>query len=231
MGIYLSPVWHTVIPQYREEFGYIDNIYKGGVSAAITSGHRWLLDNSVYSGAFDFTKWLVILDAYVDYRNACIGIVVPDVLHQNPDGTVVGDWRATITRFEELAPEVRKRGYRVVLVSQDGLPISEVPWSDLDVLFIGGSDKHKMSEAWGLIAEAKRRNKWVHVGRVNSDDRIMLFWMADSWDGTTLAIEPSPRNQRRMINAARCATARQTGEQRSVLDGLHCDVFDVNRVG
>ena len=60
-------------------------------------------------------------------------------------------------------------------------------------MFIGGTANWKTSqEAGDLIAEAKRRNKWVHVGRVNSYSRMRAVAAlgADSVDGTHIAFRP-----------------------------------------
>ena len=74
----------------------------------------------------------------------------------------------------------------------------------------GGTDKHKLTESYPFILEAKRRGKWVHVGRVNSAARLTeLFWMADSADGTTLSIEPSIRNIRRILGGVAAAQAKK----------------------
>jgi hypothetical protein len=122
---------------------------------------------------------------------------------------VVGDAAATLTRFWQYAPVIREHGYKIAFVTQDGLTMDAVPWDEFDVLFIGGTDTHKLHEAWPFIAEAKRRGVWVHVGRVNSAKRISMFSMADSCDGTTLAIEPSTRNQARMLNGTQSALAKK----------------------
>lgn len=224
MGIYLSPVWHTILPQYRAEFGYIVAPKETGTSGAqrgIEAGQPWMFDNGMYAGTFDGTLWAKRLAAAYAYRATCLGVVVPDVLTRHDDGTVTGDWQATVAQFHEYAPIVQEYGYPVAFVSQDGLPVDAAPWDAFDVLFIGGSDQHKLTESWPLIAEAKRRGKWVHVGRVNSAKRIALFWMADSWDGTMLAKEPSPARQQYMLNAARHATTRAQGQQGSLFDALY----------
>jgi hypothetical protein len=97
----------------------------------------------------------------------------------------------------------------VAFVTQDGLTLDAVPWGQFDVLFVGGTDQHKLHESYPFILEAKQRGVWVHVGRVNSAARIEAFWMADSCDGTTLAIEPSPRKQAILLNAATVAQAKK----------------------
>ena len=170
-----------------------------------------MMDNGAFQRkGFDEKHWLLWLEKMQPYRQNCIAIVAPDVLTKHEDGSVTGDWSATVEKFKLYAPTIREYGYPVAFVSQDGLLVENTPWGEFDVLFIGGSDRHKLSEAWELITEAKRRGIWIHVGRVNSIQRIDMFWMVDSCDGTTLAFEPSMKNQRRIINAARYATNKKT---------------------
>jgi len=47
-----------------------------------------------------------------------------------------------------------------------------------------------------MIAEAKDRGKFVHIGRVNSARRVKNFFIADSVDGTTLTIGRSNREEK-----------------------------------
>ena len=68
-----------------------------------------------------------------------------------------------------------------------------MPWGRMACLFVGGSTGWKLSQASrDLIGEAKRRRKWVHVGRVNSRKRIR--WCvenaADSFDGSGFGMFP-----------------------------------------
>jgi hypothetical protein len=95
-------------------------------------------------------------------------------------------------------------GYPIAFATQDGLEVDEAPWDELNVLFVGGSDFHKLGpSAWALIRRAQELGKWVHIGRVNSALRLGMFWTADSWDGTTLSIEPSLDNQARIVNTVK----------------------------
>ena len=85
---------------------------------------------------------------------------------------------------------VKDLGFPVAFVSQDGITTEIAPWDYIDVLFVGGTDDHKLgNEAGIMIAEALDRQKRVHIGRVNSPSRIKKFWMADSVDGTHLTKE------------------------------------------
>lgn len=87
----------------------------------------------------------------------------------------------------------RELGYPAAFVTQDGCTDALVPWGEIDALFVGGSDRWKLSEAsWALVAEANRRGLWTHVGRVNSFARLKACASAGarSADGTFLAFGP-----------------------------------------
>lgn len=114
----------------------------------------------------------------------CLFATAPDVL---------GDAAATIERSLPMLARIRALGYPAALVAQDGLEALDVPWDAFDCLFIGGTTAWKLSDhAIRLMAEAKRRGKWVHVGRVNSKRRYQWCHShgADSADGTFVAFGP-----------------------------------------
>lgn len=199
--LYLSPVWHSLLPQYRDRYGYIVGIDSGkGPIPAIENGHRWMLDNGAFSDKWSELKWLAALELWQPYTSTCIAAVCPDV---------VGDAAATLERFRQYAPVIRQYGYPVAFVTQDGLTMDMVPWAEFDVLFVGGTDRHKLHESMPFIVEAKRRGLWVHVGRINSAARMARFWMCDSCDGTMLAVEPSIQRQRYMLQAAEAAKGKK----------------------
>jgi hypothetical protein len=78
----------------------------------------------------------------------------------------------------------------IALVAQDGLEPLPVPWEHLQALFIGGSTQWKLGpHAASLVREAKERGKWVHVGRVNTLQRIRwcMALGVDSIDGSGFA--------------------------------------------
>lgn len=198
--LYLSPVWHTLLPQLRPHFGYIQAPHGAGVGDAIRAGYPWLLDNGAFSDNWQEAKWLAALELWQPYAATCIAAVCPDV---------VGDAAANLARFAQYALVIRGYGYPVAFVTQDGLTMDAVPWNDFDVLFVGGTDHHKLRESWPFIAAAKERGKWVHVGRVNSEARMELFQAADSCDGTMLAQEPTVQRQRRMLRQAQVIQGRK----------------------
>jgi hypothetical protein len=61
------------------------------------------------------------------------------------------------------------------------------------VLFLGGTTEWKLGDTARRITEhAKRRDVWVHMGRVNSQRRfdVARRWGCDSVDGTYLTFGP-----------------------------------------
>jgi hypothetical protein len=142
----------------------------------------WAADNGAFSG-FDekaFLKMLLRLKG----MNGCRFVACPDV---------VGNWQATSDLFSHWHGTIAGAGFPVAYVAQDGLLPQFVPWSQCDALFIGGTTDFKLSDDAGdLAAEAKRRGKWLHMGRVNTLRRIKRAhaWGVDSIDGTRFSRFP-----------------------------------------
>lgn len=151
------------------------------------SGYRperakvWAADNGCFGKYVGDVKWLAWLEKHSAHSGSCLFATAPDV---------VGDAQATLDRSRPFLPVIRRMGYKAALVAQDGLECLDVPWDEFDVLFIGGSTEWKLSPAaFGLLAEAKRRGKGTHVGRVNYRKRITYVRgldCVDSIDGTRL---------------------------------------------
>ena len=170
--------------KYNDTFGQIEtagNIHWN----RINQGIWWCLDNGVFTGKFNKEKWFKQIENLIPEKNKCLFISIPDVLY---------DCEGTIKQFGHYRKMIND--FPVAFVSQDGISNKQVPWDDFDCIFIGGSDEHKLGKEGGwVINEAKKRGKWIHVGRVNSPSRILKFWQADSWDGTNLGFNPSSVNQ------------------------------------
>lgn len=149
------------------------------------AGVTWCADNGCFGAGYPGDeKWLAWLERHAGDAATCLFATAPDV---------VGDAAATLERSAPWLPAIRALGYPAALVAQDGLEALPVPWDSFDVLFIGGSTSWKLGPAArGLIGEAKRRGKWVHMGRVNSERRYRYAWEAgcDSVDGTFLTFGP-----------------------------------------
>lgn len=151
------------------------------------AGWLWAADNGCFNAKWSEAEWWAWLNR-PHPRSGCLFAVVPDV---------VADHDATLNRFWEYRDSITGR-YPVAFVGQDGATVDTVPWKELDTLFVGGSTRWKLSEtAFGLAAEARKRGKWVHVGRVNSRRRYAAWYRhADSCDGTFLAFGPAKNSAR-----------------------------------
>ena len=122
----------------------------------------WAADNDAYL-AWDEDRYRSMLDR-ITGRPGCLFVTAPDI---------VGDAAATLERFWQWLPDVRRTGHPVALVAQDGIEHTSVPWDELDALFVGGTTEFKFSaEAAAAVREARERGKWVHMGRVNSRKRF-----------------------------------------------------------
>lgn len=162
--------------------GYVGRLVSPRSGNLIRSGERWAADNDAFL-AWDEGRFLRMLDR-LDGVPGCLFVAAPDV---------VADARATLERFAVWQPELTRRGFPVALVGQDGMEDESVPWADLDAFFVGGSTEWKLSAAaTDLASEAKRRGKWVHVGRVNTRRRLRIAYDmgADSVDGTGWSMFP-----------------------------------------
>lgn len=145
----------------------------------------WAADNGRFAApeAYSDERYLSWLDRLTPAWSTCLFATAPDV---------VGDAATTLALSAPMLPLIRQR-VRAAVVAQDGLEELRVPWETFDCLFVGGTTRWKLSEAaWGLVAEAKARGKWVHMGRVNSRRRFVTAAAhgCDSADGTYTAYNP-----------------------------------------
>jgi hypothetical protein len=167
--------------------GFIDTPRQKNTAAANTihaAGVTWCADNGAFSDRFDEDEWWRFLVANAHRADTCAFATAPDV---------VGDaWRSHFRSMPWLK-KIRQLGYKVAYVAQDGLEHHPIPWHDFDCLFIGGSTEWKLGpHARELAREAKRRGKWLHMGRVNSGKRFAYARAigCDSVDGTFLTFGP-----------------------------------------
>lgn len=140
----------------------------------------WAADNGCFSDKWDEQKWWQWLQELP--TDGCLFAVCPDV---------VGDFEATLKLFHQWHNRIAHFDFQVAFVAQNGWDETRVPWDYFNWLFIGGDDAFKLS-AGPIIADAKRRGKLVHVGRVNSYDRLRWAWYygADTADGTYVGFGP-----------------------------------------
>src|SRR6185503_11281189 len=145
-------------------------------------------DNACFTGRYPGDDaYLAWLAARTVHRGRCTFATAPDV---------VGDAAATWLRSRPVLPRIRALGFPAAFVAQDGLEHLGVDWASFDALFVGGTTAWKLGQAGArLVAEARRRGRYCHVGRVNSLRRLRYAAAigAQSVDGTHLAYGPRRR--------------------------------------
>jgi hypothetical protein len=135
----------------------------------------WAMDNGAYSG-LDIASFVAMLERFHG-RLGCRWVAAPDA---------VGDAHQTLLNWPFWSRLIRGIGFRPALVLQDGMLVTDVPWSQVGAVFVGGTDDWKFSQqAHDLCAYGKARGLSVHVGRVNSRQRIFesARMGADTFDG------------------------------------------------
>lgn len=175
--IYLSG---AVTPDRDPRVGYMMT-YKMGNT--VPDGAVWAGDNGCFPrGDFDWEKYQRWLSRMPLER--CLFLVVPDMPF---------DAEGTRDRFFEWAELVARYEKPLAFVTQDGMGAEDVPWSQVDAVFVGGSTEWKIGpESAAIVAEAVKRGKWTHMGRVNSLKRLRQAYLmgCDSADGTFLKYGP-----------------------------------------
>lgn len=185
------------VPKQSHQF--LDDQVIGFLTTPNIGNHRkpewiWAADSGcfnrkTYKGDEAYITWLTRQHS----KEKCLFATAPDVL---------GDAAGTLKLAQEWLPTIKDLGYSPALVTQDGMTPEMVPWNQVDWLFLGGTDSHKLGpEGKALIAAAIENGKRVHVGRVNSQRRYLAFKFlgADSADGTFLAFAPST-NLKKLIS-------------------------------
>jgi hypothetical protein len=129
----------------------------------------WAADNGCFADKWVEDEHLSWLEALP--RDRCLFAVSPDVY---PDAA------ASLERGLQFAPLLREMGFPVAIVAQDDAEQLDWPWDELDALFIGGERRDNPADEWKLSAaaealarRARNHGKWVHMGRVNGEDRTL----------------------------------------------------------
>lgn len=154
----------------------------------IPDGAMYACDNGRFGQGWPGADaWFAWLTATVERygRDRCLWAVAPDVPL---------DAAGTLAESTPWLSKIRALGIPAAFAAQDGSEHGLIPWAAIDVLFLGGSTEWKLSQAAaGLVAEAKRRGKGAHMGRVNSERRLRHAAAAgcDTADGTFLAFGPN----------------------------------------
>ena len=120
-------------------------------------------DNGCFGG-LDSQKFVVMLNSFMDKGVALEWVTVPDV---------VGNARETFSLWSKWAPIVMAFGFPPALVIQDGATLENVSPLDPPVVFIGGSTEYKTGhEARRIVEHYRARGRPVHMGRVNTYQRV-----------------------------------------------------------
>lgn len=191
---------------------YLGQIITPAAGNALLDGPEWIADNGIYSNGYPGdTAYIGWLYSHVALRSRCRFAVAPDV---------VADHWATLARSAPVLPRIRRAVGRVALCAQNGATPDNLPWGEIDAVFLAGIVEcapcgyvPELAElpavrcplcqrelvewkvgdmAAAITAEANRREVWVHMGRVNSEARLRraIEMGCDSADGTYLAFGP-----------------------------------------
>ena len=138
------------------------------------------MDNEAFIG-FDENRFRNMLRVYKDTDPKFVAL--PDV---------VSNHKETLKLWDKWKDEVLDENYPLGFVCQNGMKPRDIP-EEASAIFIGGDTEWKLgSEAIDIIDEARQRDLWIHIGRVNSIKRIQfcLSVGADSFDGSGYARFP-----------------------------------------
>ena len=150
---------------------------------AVAIGARWAADNDCYV-EYHPARILRWLEQHGAIAHTCQWFNAPDV---------VGNARATLFMFSIWQPIIRAYGYPVAFTLQNGMDKLEIPWAFLDAIFIGGDTAFKYSAyVRNVVRKAVELGKWVHMGRVNTINRIQYARAigCSSFDGTNYVRRP-----------------------------------------
>jgi hypothetical protein len=166
------------------------------VQSIVGLGLPWACDNGCFTG-LDVAAYLRMLLA-VRGKAGLLWVTAPDV---------VADSAATAQLWTEWRAVLRGLNLPLAYVAQDGVTEAGIPWDEIACLFVGGSTEFKESSAARrLMLAAKRRGKWVHVGRINSWrrlDPLVGIGALDSFDGGQFSRWPDvhvPRTLKRLAS-------------------------------
>ncbi len=120
-------------------------------------------DNGAFSG-LDAKKFAGMLAVYREANVDLDWIACPDV---------VADADATFAMWDRWEPVINAFGFSPALVLQDGMTLELVETYEPEAVFVGGSTEFKLGrEAREIVLWARREGKPVHMGRVNTMERI-----------------------------------------------------------
>jgi hypothetical protein len=164
------------IEEYSKRYNYNFGQLRTPLTAYALSGKVYGLDNGCFS-KFNKKTWIRLVTEAKENEYPKF-VCAPDI---------VGDARRTLELFDQFYDDIKP--LPVALVLQDGIGNFAIDWNKVDAVFVGGSDAFKVSsEAFNACKAAKMLDKWVHVGRVNTAQRVSNWiGLADSIDGSGIS--------------------------------------------
>lgn len=180
-GMYLS---NSFGPRQRrlvrsgEYKGYLTSFRDYGIPSGIKEGARWAGDNACFMAAFTEGRFVEWMEKLLPYQGNCLFIAGVDQL---------GDWQKTLELWRHWYPLISGLGYPVAFIGQDWMPEGEMPWLEMSVYFVGGTDEWKDSaDSLRLVSLSRDRGIPVHLGRGNTHRRLSAFFKAYQRPGDPL---------------------------------------------
>ena len=134
MTLYLTPPSGKGSPTrdavLAGHLGMIDTPYQQNrVHDLHEQGAAWCTNNGCFSSRWKADRWWAFLEQVsAPYAGSCLFATAPDV---------VSDAAATLEKSLPWMPRMRELGYKVAFVAQNGIEKIDVPWDELNALFIG----------------------------------------------------------------------------------------------
>lgn len=167
------------IKEYSKKYNFIFGQLRTPLTNYRLSGSLYAIDNGCFS-SFKKDAWMRLIQEAKQQSVADqpVFVCAPDI---------VCDARRTLELFDIFYDVISP--LKCCLVLQDGIGQFDIDWKKVEAVFVGGSDAFKVSqEAMAAAKTAKILGKWVHVGRVNTFDRLKQWIdVADSIDGSGIS--------------------------------------------
>jgi hypothetical protein len=172
---------------YPDHLGVLQTPHNGNRLCSLPL--PWACDNAAFSRPDDDRFWRLAIEAWgMNRHSPPLWVAVPDVVASHTQTLrLFGWWR------DYWQSELGQIPFPLAFVLQDGCIAAEVPWDEIAAVFVGGSTKFKLRHSEPLIREAQARKKLVHIGRVNTLQRLRFAYDvgADTVDGTAFSMFPS----------------------------------------
>lgn len=139
---------------------YIGSLVTPGGSPPASLSLPWAID----CGAFHWSarKYITLLRRHEGRQN-CLFCTLPDI---------PGNAKETHERSIQWIDQVKKLGYPIAWVIQDGQEKIKIPWNDIDAVFLGATDEWRKKHALRFAYQAAWYSKWIHIGRVGSYKKL-----------------------------------------------------------